>query len=89
MTREVYPDKELTEFSKSQIFMRFFSDTEPEGERLARKFGVKGFPTLIILDSKGNEVDRIIGERSAPDLIDELKDIFETARSRGKGKFVV
>jgi len=88
MTREVYPDKEVTKLSKSQIFVRFFSDTEPEGARLARKFGVKGFPTLIILDSKGNEVDRIVGERSAPDLIDELKDIFESARSGG-GKVVI
>jgi thioredoxin 1 len=88
MTREVYPDKEFTEFSKGQIFMRFFLDTEPEGARLARRFGVKGFPTLIILDSKGNEVDRIVGERSAPDLIDELKDIFEGARDGG-GKVVI
>jgi thioredoxin 1 len=88
MTREVYPDKKFTEFSKAQIFMRFFSDTEPEGSRLARKFGVKGFPTLIILDSKGNEVDRIVGERSAPDLIDELKDIFESAGSGG-GKVAI
>jgi thioredoxin 1 len=90
MTREVYPDKEFTQFSKTQIFMRFFSDTEPEGERLARKFGVKGFPSLIILDSRGNEVDRIVGERSAPDLIDELKDIFESASTGGgKGKVVI
>jgi thioredoxin 1 len=90
MTREVYPDKEFTQFSKTQIFMRFFSDTEPEGERLARKFGVKGFPSLIILDSRGNEVDRIVGERSAPDLIDELKDIFESASTgEGKGKVVI
>lgn len=86
MAREVYPDKEVTEFSKSQIFMRFFSDTEPEGARLARKFGVNGFPTLIILDSKGNEVDRIEGEMNASDLINALKDIFETARSGEKGK---
>ncbi len=89
MTREVYPDKALTEFSKSQIFVRFFSDVEPEGARLARKYGVKGFPTLLILDSNGNEVDRIVGEISAPDLIDALKDIFETAREGGKGKIAI
>jgi len=84
MTREVYPDKEFTEFSKSQIFMRFFSDTEVEGDLLARRFRVKVFPTLIVLNSKGNEVERIVGERSAPDLIDELTDIFESASSRGE-----
>jgi thioredoxin 1 len=89
MAREVYPDKKFTEFSKTQIFMRFFSDTDPEGARLARKFGVRGFPTLIILDSKGHVVDRIMGERTAPDLIDELQDIFESASTGGKDKVVI
>jgi hypothetical protein len=89
MTREVYPDKKFIEFSKTQIFMRFFSDTDPEGERLARKFGVRGFPTLIILDSKGHVVDRIMGERTAPDLIDELKEIFENADTRGSEKVII
>jgi thioredoxin-related protein len=81
MTREVYTDRELIEFSKSQIFMRVFEDTEPEGERLARKFDVEGFPTLIILDSRGQEVDRILGARSPSRLIKELRIIFESAKS--------
>jgi thioredoxin 1 len=81
MTREVYTDKAMIEFSRSQVFMRVFEDTEAEGKRLARKFDVDGFPTLIILDSDGQEVDRIEGAMSAPDLIDTLKEIFKSARS--------
>ena len=81
MTREVYPDKKFIEFSRSQVFMRVFEDTEAEGARMARKFRVRGFPTIIILDSKGQEVDRILGAMSAPDLIEELKLIFESAKS--------
>jgi thioredoxin-related protein len=80
MTREVYTDKKLIEFSRSQVFMRVFEDTEAEGERLARKFKVRGFPTLIVLDSNGQEVDRILGAMSAPDLIEALKLIFESAK---------
>jgi thioredoxin 1 len=81
MTREVYTNKEMIEFSRSQIFMRVFEDTEAQGARLARKFDVDGFPTLIILDSDGQEVDRIEGAMSAPDLIETLKDIFKSAKS--------
>jgi thioredoxin 1 len=84
MTREVYTDKEVIEFSRNQVFMRVFEDTEAEGERLARKFGIDGFPTLIILDSDGQEVDRIEGALSAPDLIDTLKEIFKSAKSSTK-----
>jgi thioredoxin-related protein len=79
MTREVYPNSRFIEFSRSQVFMRVFQDTDPEGSRLARKFGIQGFPTLIILDSSGHEIDRIMGAMSAEDLIEELKLIFDNA----------
>ncbi|MBN1569717.1 MAG: thioredoxin family protein [Acidobacteria bacterium] len=79
MTREVYTDKEFIKFSRSQVFMRVFKDTEAEGERLARRFRVQGYPTLLVLNSRGEEVDRILGARSAKDLIRELKLIFEGA----------
>lgn len=81
MTREVYSDKRFIQFSRSQIFVRVFQDTESQGARLARKFRVEVSPTLIILDSSGKEVERIEGAMSAEDLIEELKLIFESARS--------
>ena len=81
MTREVYADERFIEFSRSQVFMRVFEDTEPEGARLARKYNVPGFPTLIILDSRGQEVDRIVGAMPAKDLIEELRLIFKSAKS--------
>ncbi len=84
MTREVYSDKEFINFSRSQIFMRVFQDTEPQGARLAEKFRVEGFPTLIVLDSSGHEVDRIEGFTSVPDLIDLLKDDFQEDRHDGR-----
>ncbi len=83
MTREVYTDKKFIEFSGSQVFMRVFQDTEPEGERLARRFKVQGVPTLIVLDSEGREIDRILGALSAQELIEELKLIFESAKGGG------
>jgi len=81
MTREVYQNSDFIKFSQSQIFVRVFQDTEEQGARLARKYKIPGFPALIILDSSGKEVDRILGFRSAPDLIDELRDIFAGADS--------
>jgi len=80
MTREVYTDEEFIRFSRSQVFMRVFEDTEAEGARLARKFKIGGFPTLIILDSAGHEVDRIVGARDAQSLIEELESVFQDAK---------
>jgi len=84
MTREVYSDKEFIEFSRSQIFIRVFQDTESQGDRLVRKFRIEGTPTLIILDPSGHEVDRIEGYTSAPDLIDMLKEDFKENRHDGR-----
>ncbi len=84
MAREVYTDKEFIKFSKNHIFMRVFQDTDPQGKRLADKFEIDGVPTLIVLDSSGREVDRIIGAMSAPELIDELGMIFESAKHNRK-----
>jgi thioredoxin-related protein len=80
MTREVYPDSEFIKFSRSNIFMRVMQDTDPQGASLARKYKIDGVPTLIILDSSGKEVDRILGFVSAPELIEELQLIFEAAK---------
>ena len=64
--------------------MRVFEDTQPEGERLARKYNVPGFPTLIILDSRGQEVDRIEGAMRAKDLIKELQ-LISKATTKANG----
>ena len=77
MTREVYSNKEFIEFSKSQVFMRVFIDTDSGGKELARKYNVEALPTLIILNAEGREVDRIVGGMDATDLIELLKYIFE------------
>lgn len=77
MTREVYSNKEFIEFSRSQIFVRVFQDSEVEGERLARKYRIEGFPTIIVLDSQGRVVQRILGGRPAPDLMELLQAIFD------------
>ena len=77
MTREVYSNKEFIEFSRSQVFMRVFVDTDPKAEELARRYRVEGLPTLLVFNSEGREVDRILGYMSATDLIQTLEYIFE------------
>jgi thioredoxin-related protein len=82
MAREVYTDSKFITFSRKNVFIRLLQDTNPEGDRLARKFGVDGFPTIVVLNSSGEEVDRIIGARNTADLIEELEWIIDSAKSR-------
>ncbi len=77
MAREVYPDREFVEFSRAHVFMRLFSDTDAEGRRLARRFNVRGYPTIVVLNIKGEEVGRLVGVRGARKLIRDLDAIFD------------
>lgn len=79
MAREVYTDETFIEFSSKFVFMRVLADKDPEGAQLQRLYRVEGIPTLLILDSKGREIDRIIGARPADALIEELEFILEYA----------
>jgi thiol:disulfide interchange protein len=76
MAREVYPDGEFVEFSRQQVFVRLFADTDPEGTKLAEKFRVRGFPTIVVVNSEGVEVGRVVGARPAKRLIQDLNQIF-------------
>jgi tetratricopeptide (TPR) repeat protein len=77
MEEKVYPDLEFINFSRSQIFMHLNAETDSEGIRLSNKFDVRSYPTLIVLDSKGKEIDRLSGGRSAKTLMANLRSIFE------------
>ena len=46
-----------------------------EGKALTEKYGVRGFPTLLLVDPKGEEVDRIVGYRPPDKFIAALKPI--------------
>ncbi len=79
MAREVYPSPEFVEFSRTQVFVRLFADTDAEGTKLAESFNVEGFPTIIVLNSQGREVGRLVGARDSRRLIRELQEITQRA----------
>ncbi len=48
-----------------------------EGPELAKKYGVRGFPTIVFLDQQGEEIDRLVGFRPPDKFIAEIKAIQE------------
>jgi thiol:disulfide interchange protein len=77
MDREVFPDKALGKLV-NEVFIPFKVDADYFwGMDIAKKYGVKAFPTILIVDNKGKEVKRIVGYRTADKLIDELQPLSE------------
>ncbi len=58
--------------------MRVDADREPVGERMRRRFDVRVFPTILVLDSAGQEIDRLRGAPTASELIAILQMVFDT-----------
>ena len=44
-------------------------EKNPEGPGIARKYGVKAYPTLIIIDGTGKVVKQTIGMKSKDQLL--------------------
>ncbi len=81
MAREVYPDPEFVDFSRAYVFVRLFVDTDPQGADLADRFQLRGFPTLVILNSRGEEAGRLVGARDRDRLMRDIKSITARAES--------
>jgi thioredoxin-related protein len=47
-------------------------ESGPDAEQFHR-FGIRGTPTFIFLDSEGNEIHRVVGFRSPDDFIKEMQ----------------
>ena len=50
-------------------------NAEKEGRSEAQRYRVEGFPTIVFVDAKGNEVGRIGGYMDAGPFLAELEDI--------------
>jgi thioredoxin-related protein len=59
LDREVFADSRVAEATKGLVAVRV--NAEDGGEEVARKFGVRGYPTVLFVDGKGNLVKRIDG----------------------------
>ncbi|MFZ0427782.1 MAG: tetratricopeptide repeat protein [Acidobacteriota bacterium] len=77
MARNVYTDAQFIEFSKSQVFMLVDAYKEAEGRRLQKQYRVEVFPTILILNSRGKEIERLTGSSGAADFMASLQQIFD------------
>lgn len=76
MAAVIFPSKEAGDFMNSR-FINFKADMEKgEGIRIREKYGVNAFPTLLILKSNGEELNRIAGmEPDTAYFISKIKEI--------------
>ncbi|HMS34849.1 MAG TPA: thioredoxin fold domain-containing protein [Ignavibacteria bacterium] len=72
--RKVYTNGDVSAFANEHQINWKIDAEKGEGPDLAKKYGVKGFPTIVFASSDGTEIDRIYGYLPAEQFIVKMKD---------------
>ncbi len=71
MDKETYPDQRVVVLSKKLIFAKV---NGKEDSVLAKKYSIGGFPTAMLANADGSEIDRIVGYYPAEEFAGTVKD---------------
>ena len=72
---DTYTDERVIEFAKQNLISKKIDAEKDSGPEQKIKYRVRGYPTILLLDTDGNEVDRIVGYRPPDEFLSELKRI--------------
>ena len=87
--RKVYTDPSVYEFANANQINWKIDAEKGEGPELAKKYGVKGFPTIIFTEPDGSEIDRIYGYLPADRFLTAMKDYHAGVNTFGSLKKAV
>ena len=72
---DTYTDQIVIEFAKNNLISKKIDAEKNNGPQQKKKYRVMGYPTILLLDSEGNEIDRIVGYRPSDEFLNELNRI--------------
>jgi len=65
---DTYPAPEVIKLSEKFVPIKLDAEKDPEGVRLAKKFGVNGYPTILFLDANETLQYKVVGYEPAKDF---------------------
>ena len=87
LDREVFSQKAFLKYAKRDLVLlkldfpqrkKLSEALQKQNMELAKKFGIRGFPTIVIVDAEGKEIARTGYQRGgAKNYVDHLKDLLE------------
>jgi thioredoxin-related protein len=76
-----FPKKVAGDYFNPKFVSVKFDMEKGEGKELAKKYNVKAYPTFLILDAKGQEINRIVGKSNADEFIEKVKAALDPKNS--------
>jgi thiol-disulfide isomerase/thioredoxin len=73
MDRTTWADPTVIALGDRHVFLKLNAERDPDGVALQKKFAVGSYPTVLLLDAKGEEFERMEGYLPAPRFLDRLR----------------
>jgi thiol:disulfide interchange protein len=74
-----YKDAKFVQESKNWVLVKVDAEKNPSNVKLAEKFKVTGYPTMVFLKSNGKEADRAVGGYPPEMLVPKMKKAAQKA----------
>lgn len=81
MAKQEFPKKVAGDFFNPKFVSVKFDIEKGEGIDIGKKYDVKIFPTFLILDAKGEEINRVVGKAGAEEFIEKVKNALKPDNS--------
>ena len=72
---DTFTDQKVIDFAKQNLISKKIDAEKGDGPKQKKKYRVRGYPTILFLDSQGVEIDRIVGYRPPKEFLSELNRI--------------
>lgn len=80
MASEVFTQESVGKFINDNFIPVKYDMEKGEGIKLSGAYSVTAYPTFLILDSKGNELARMVGGAPAAEFIAKIKSLYPKAK---------
>jgi len=75
LDENTYSDENVKNFGKTHLLSMKIDAEKGEGIELAKRYNVRGFPTIVFTNNDGEEIDRIVGYRDPIPFLNELRRV--------------
>jgi tetratricopeptide (TPR) repeat protein len=78
-----YSDTKVSEFVQGNVIPYKIDAEKGEGVELAKKYGVKAYPTVLLIKADGEEIDRLLGYMPPDKFLQTLGDYLKGVNTVG------
>lgn len=83
MTERIFPQKKVGEYFNSKFVCVKYDMEKGEGPELAKRFGVRAYPTFLVLRADGTLIHRFVGGRDADGIVRSVEEAFNVSKASG------